>query len=145
MEREKWQTPQRNAEVGDVVLMQEKNQPRLQWCTGHITSVTVGKEGLVHRVFVQPHPRPDRPTTATARERDVRTLVLLKRINDQSSVEDEVLPHTPPEDSQPSTTPANVGSYSSTPPNTVLWSKRPVVPQPMPKRGKQATCGSIDE
>ena len=54
-DKEKWLHPQRNATVGDVVLLKEKNIPRLDWHTGTITSVKMDKDNLVRRVLVQPH------------------------------------------------------------------------------------------
>ena len=54
---EKWLTPQRNATVGDVVLLKEKgiSTSRLDWITGTITSVTKDQDNLVRKVMVQPH------------------------------------------------------------------------------------------
>ena len=61
--KEKWYNPQRNAQVGDIALLKEKNTPRLEWPTGVITSVTTDKDGLVRRVFVQPHKKQGQTTT----------------------------------------------------------------------------------
>ena len=51
---EKWLTPQRNATVGDVVLLKEKgiSTSRLDWITGTITSVTKDQDNLVRKVMV---------------------------------------------------------------------------------------------
>ena len=79
--REKWYSPQRNAQVGDTVLLKDKNNHRLLWSTGTITSVTTDKDGLVRRVMVQPHKRHEQSNTPQARERAIHDLVLLKAIN----------------------------------------------------------------
>jgi len=44
--KEKWFKPERNAQVGDLVLMKDKNSPRLNWSTGTITqAMTVWSTG----------------------------------------------------------------------------------------------------
>ena len=77
---EKWTEIKRNAEVGDIVLMKEKNLPRLDWSTGTITQATKDKDGLVRRVMVRPDTRHDKSTTQAPRERAIHDLVLLKAI-----------------------------------------------------------------
>ena len=57
-DKEKWFHPQKNAQVGDTVLLKEKNTPRLDWPTGTITSAIPDKDNLVRRVIVQPHKKP---------------------------------------------------------------------------------------
>ena len=60
-DKEKWLYPQRNAQVGDVVLLKEKTTSnRLEWPTGVITSAVLDKDNLVRRVIVQPHKNRDR-------------------------------------------------------------------------------------
>ena len=77
---EKWTEIKRNAEVGDIVLIKEKNLPRLDWSTGTITQATKDKDGLVRRVMVRPDTRHDKSTTQAPRERAIHDLVLLKAI-----------------------------------------------------------------
>merc|ERR1712105_193893 len=69
--REKWLNPERNAKVGDLVLICEKNLPRLNWSTGTIINTTTASDGLVRRVTVQPHKRQDKATTEAPRERAI--------------------------------------------------------------------------
>ena len=76
-----WYSPQRNAQVGDTVLLKDKNNHRLLWSTGTITSVTTDKDGLVRRVMVQPHKQQDQAKMPQVKERAIHDLVLLKAIN----------------------------------------------------------------
>ena len=78
--KEKWYNPQRNAQEGDIVLLKEKNTPRLESPTGVITSVTTDKDGLVRRVFVQPHKKQGQTSTPQLKERAIHDLVLIKAI-----------------------------------------------------------------
>ena len=55
---EKWTKPQNNAKIGDMVLMRDKNLPRLDRSTGTIITVMPDKDKLVRRVIVQPHKKP---------------------------------------------------------------------------------------
>ena len=79
-DREKWLNPQRNAQIGDVVLLKDKNLPRLEWSTGTIISVTPDKDTLVRRVMVKPHKRPNQNIDPAPRERAIHDLVLIKSI-----------------------------------------------------------------
>ena len=65
--RPKWLKPSRNAKVGDVVLIKDKNLPRLNWSTGTITGVRMGDAGLVRSVSLRPHRRNDKATTEKER------------------------------------------------------------------------------
>ena len=76
----KWYSPQRNAQVGDIVLVKEKNSKRLSWPTATILSVTTDRDGLVRRVKLQPHKLPGKTNTPQAKERAIHDLVLLKAI-----------------------------------------------------------------
>lgn len=49
-QRTKWITPQRNAEVGDLVLIKEDNLPPTLWKTARIIKTTPGADGLVRNV-----------------------------------------------------------------------------------------------
>ena len=51
-DREKWLNPQRNAQLGDIVLIKDKNLHGLEWSTGTIIEVYPDKDTLVRRVFV---------------------------------------------------------------------------------------------
>ena len=57
-DKEKWLQPQRNASVGDIVLLKDKQLSRLDWATGVIVTATPDKDGLVRKVTVQPHKQP---------------------------------------------------------------------------------------
>ena len=45
--RSKWNTKNRNFEIGDLVLITEPNLPRNQWLLGNIVEVYPGKDNLV--------------------------------------------------------------------------------------------------
>ena len=78
--REKWMKPCKNAQVGDMVLLCDKNLPRLQWAEGTIIAVKIDEDGLVRKVTVKPFLRPDRPITEAPRKRSIHDLVLIKEI-----------------------------------------------------------------
>ena len=53
--RDKWNKESRNARVGDLVLITEKNnlkQKRLEWNTGTIVEALPDRDGLVRHVTV---------------------------------------------------------------------------------------------
>ena len=77
-ERTKWQKYNRNAQVGDIVLMTDKQLPRLQWSTATITQIIEDTDGIVRRAVVKPHARTDKATTQASRERAVNDLILIK-------------------------------------------------------------------
>ena len=52
-ERQKWQKPRRNAEVGDLVLLVDDCLPRSQWRMGRVKAVFPSKDGLVRSVEVK--------------------------------------------------------------------------------------------
>ena len=83
--KEKWLNPQRNAQVGDEVLLKEKSADRLEWPTGVIKAVTVDKDGLVRKVTVQPHKRPGQSNYPQPRERAIHDLVLIKSFTAQDN------------------------------------------------------------
>ena len=49
----KWRFPQRNLEVGDVVILHEENTPPSYWPLGRIVSVQTNRSGLVRVVTVK--------------------------------------------------------------------------------------------
>ena len=51
--RAKWQFEERDAMVGDIVLMVDRNMPRNHWQMGRITKVFPGKDGRVRSVKVK--------------------------------------------------------------------------------------------
>ena len=82
--REKWNQPQPNARVGDMVLIMDKNLPRLQWATGTITEVYPSRrDNLVRRVEVRPHPRPGSRQVPRNLKRPIHSLVLIKSLVEQ--------------------------------------------------------------
>jgi len=50
--RQKWNRPQRNLVVGDIVLLVDESLPRCQWKLGRVTEVFPGPDGFVRRVNV---------------------------------------------------------------------------------------------
>ena len=50
--RQKWTKPQRNFQVGDIVLVVDENQPRSIWPLARVESVREGTDGKVRRVKV---------------------------------------------------------------------------------------------
>jgi len=75
-ERQKWQRPRRNAEVGDLVLLVEENVPRGKWPLGRIVSVTKGRDGQVRVVEVK-----SRSSTYT---RPIQKLCLLEEAHNKN-------------------------------------------------------------
>ena len=53
MERKQWKRTQRNLEVGHLVLLIERNQPRVQWITGRVKKTYPGTDNLVRVVDVE--------------------------------------------------------------------------------------------
>ena len=47
LERKKWNTPRRNLEVGDLVLLADESFPRGKWPLGRIVEVMPSRDGLV--------------------------------------------------------------------------------------------------
>ena len=70
-ERQKWQRPRRNAEVGDLVLLMDECLPRGQWHLGRVIRVVPGRDGLVRTVEV-------RTATTTSLVRPIQKLCLLE-------------------------------------------------------------------
>lgn len=51
--RNKWQAPERNMQVGDLVYLIDENQPPGKWMMGRVAVVYPGKDGLVRNIDVQ--------------------------------------------------------------------------------------------
>ncbi|XP_011690980.1 PREDICTED: uncharacterized protein LOC105451945 [Wasmannia auropunctata] len=51
--RSKWQKPQRNLQVGDLVLLQEAHSPPYQWKLGRVLELHYGQDKLVRAVSVK--------------------------------------------------------------------------------------------
>lgn len=77
--RPKWTNSLRNAIVGDVVLIKDKNMPRDSWSTGTITGVRVSDDGLVRSASIRPRVRQDKSTTKKVRDRPIHDLILLEK------------------------------------------------------------------
>ena len=52
-ERQKWQRPRRNADVGDLVLLVDDCLPRSHWRMGRVKVMFPSKDGLVRSVEVK--------------------------------------------------------------------------------------------
>ena len=91
--RQKWISASRNACVGDLVLIKDKNLPRTQWNLGTITDTYKSDDGLVRSVLVKPHRRDDKSVTEKERKRPIHDLVLIK----ESLIEDETTPEAGPD------------------------------------------------
>lgn len=52
-QREKWFTPQRNVQNGDIVIMKDSRLPPLKWQLGRIIDVKPGTDGVVRVVSVK--------------------------------------------------------------------------------------------
>lgn len=91
--REKWVNAKRNAKVGDVVLIRDKNQARLNWPTGTIVEVKKGKDRYVRSATVKPHKRPGSTITERERDRHIQDLGFVEEAP-QSSKPDPAHPET---------------------------------------------------
>ena len=70
-ERQRWTKPQRNFQVGDIVLIADEKTPRGLWPFGHIVDVKTNKnDGFVRSVMLK--------TRSTILERPIDKIVLLE-------------------------------------------------------------------
>ena len=88
--RQKWVNPQRNMQVGDIVLIREDNVPRNCWRTARIDEVYASDDGLVRKVkIVVSDPsltkEGKRFRAMTIFERPIQKLVLLLKSEDAST------------------------------------------------------------
>ncbi|KAI0218829.1 hypothetical protein LSAT2_029491, partial [Lamellibrachia satsuma] len=68
-ERQKWSTPRRNFDVGDVVLIVDDKAPRNSWPLGRVQEVVRDQKGFVRRVKIK--------TITSMLDRPVNKLVLV--------------------------------------------------------------------
>ena len=78
--RSKWVNAKRNAKVGDVVLIKDKNQTQLNWPTGVIVGVKLSEDGYARSATVKPIKRPGCSITERERDRPIHDLVLLREV-----------------------------------------------------------------
>ena len=52
-ERQKWNHPKRNLQIGDIVLIKDDNTPRNNWALGRIVSTEPDDQGLVRSVHLK--------------------------------------------------------------------------------------------
>ena len=88
--RQKWVNPQRNMQVGDIVLIREDNVPRNCWRTARIDEVYASDDGLVRKVkIVVSDPsltkEGKRFRAMTILERPIQKFVLLLKSEDAST------------------------------------------------------------
>ena len=84
--RQKWCTPRRNIQLGDIVIIHDKGSLRSKWPLAKVIEVTKGRDGLVHRAKVQLGTsrldnKGKRTSSLTVLERPVQELVLLIEAN----------------------------------------------------------------
>jgi hypothetical protein len=86
-QRQKWVNPQRNMQVGDIVLIKEDNVPRNCWRTARVVEVFASDDGLVRKVRIMVSDpslteRGKRVRATTVLERPIQKLVLLLKSED---------------------------------------------------------------
>lgn len=80
--RQRWHTPKRNLQMGDIVMMRDDDLPRNEWRLARVAETTVDRDGLVRRVKLCLGDRKlgkkgERLTKPPVLERPVQKLVLL--------------------------------------------------------------------
>lgn len=80
--RQRWHTPKRNLQIGDIVLMRDDDLPRNEWRLGRISETMADKDGLVRRVKLclgdqKLGDKGQRLNKQSVMERPVQKLVLL--------------------------------------------------------------------
>ena len=83
--RSKWVSAKRNAKIGDVVLIKDKNQTQLNCPTGVIVGVKLSEDGYVRSATVKPFKRPGCSITERERDRPIHDLVLLREVPQDES------------------------------------------------------------
>ena len=79
--RSKWVKPQRNLQVGNIVLLVDDALPRTQWRMGRVIMADPGPDGLVRKVQIKignpGHASNRKNTELKILERPVQKLILL--------------------------------------------------------------------
>lgn len=80
--RQRWHTPRRNVQVGDIVIVKEEEIPRNEWRLARVIEVCKADDGLVRKVIIQIGDRKlgkrgERLTKPSIIERPVQKLVVL--------------------------------------------------------------------
>ncbi len=80
--RQRWHTPKRNIQTGDIVMDMDKTQPRSVWRLGRVSETVMDKDGLVRSVKLflgdrNLNKRGECISKASVVERPVHKLVLL--------------------------------------------------------------------
>ncbi|KAL7863273.1 hypothetical protein SRHO_G00122570 [Serrasalmus rhombeus] len=80
--RQRWHSPRRNIQPGDIVMLRDDNLPRYEWRLGRVSETTPDKDGLIRRVRVQLGDRHlgkkgERLSKLSVVERPVQKLILL--------------------------------------------------------------------
>ena len=88
--RQKWVNPQRNMQVGNIVLIKEDNVSRNRWRTARVDEVYASEDGFVRKVKVIVSDRSltkegKRVRTTTVLERPIQKLVLLLKSEDTNT------------------------------------------------------------
>ncbi len=81
-QRQKWTTPRRNVQVGDIVLLSDDNVPRNHWRMGRVEEAYTDQDGFVRKVkLLMSDPllnhKGERVKAKTVLERPIQKLVLL--------------------------------------------------------------------
>uniref|UniRef100_A0A1A8V575 DUF5641 domain-containing protein n=1 Tax=Nothobranchius furzeri TaxID=105023 RepID=A0A1A8V575_NOTFU len=80
--RQRWHTPKRNLQLGDIVMMKDEGLPRNEWRLARVVQATKNRDGLVRRVKIclgdnKLGKNGERLTKQSVLERPVQKLVLL--------------------------------------------------------------------
>ena len=78
--RQKWFTPQRPHQVGDLVLVVDENLPRNLGCLGRIVEISLSDNGNMHSAFIKVNRHKEGKTlklSTTILERPINKLVLI--------------------------------------------------------------------
>jgi hypothetical protein len=86
--REKWVKPQRNIEIGDIVIVKDDNAPRCQWQLARVDQTLPSKDGLVRKVRLAMGDKSlskegKRTHPLTYLERPIQKVILLVENEDQ--------------------------------------------------------------
>ena len=82
--RQKWNTPQRNSRVEDIVIIQDDNLPRDRWPLAMVTKLYPSKDGLIRKVQLF--------TAETLLERPIRETKLVLLLAQEETTEQDAIP-----------------------------------------------------